>query len=358
MKRVLCFIDSLGSGGAQRQMTELSKLLHQAGYPIKVVFWVYYENDHFLVDELRDNNVETEYVKQMRNTRTRLFEMQKVIRKYNPEVIVSYYSGISKLLCIDHFFHRKAYKLIVSERTITRTITSSTKIKHQLYRFADIIVPNSTTESNFIITHFPFLKDKVKTINNFVDEEKFYPMEKSASDYEKANAIFVGRFNEAKNIPNFLKAIGIIKDRGYHLHVDFYGRDIADHCDALVNELRIGDMVSFCDQSRVIEEKYREHNLFIIASLWEGFPNVLCEAMCCGLPVIGSRVSDIPYIMEDGKNGYVFDPKDINDMAEKIVQYLQLDAKEKAQMAKHSETLSQDKFKKSSFLNKYIEIIK
>lgn len=358
MQRILCFIDSLGSGGAQRQMTELAKLLHQAGYPIKVVYWVYYENDHFLVDELKENHVETECAVQMKNTRTRLFEMQKVIRKYHPEVIISYYSGISKLLCVDHSFHRKAYKLIVSERTITRMVSTSSKIKHQLYRFADVIVPNSSTESEFIKSHFSFLKDKVKTINNFVDEDKFYPIEKTISDFEETNAIFVGRFNEAKNIPNLLKALGIVKNKGYQFHIDFYGRDIAEQCDGLVKELGIEEMVSFCNQSRVIEEKYREHNLFIIASLWEGFPNVLCEAMCCGLPVLGSRVSDIPYIMEDGKNGLIFDPKSVDDMADKIIHYLQLDAKKKAQMAKYSEILSQDKFKKSSFLNKYIELIK
>ena len=42
MKRILCFIDSLGSGGTQRQMTELAKLLHQAGYLVKVVFYVHH----------------------------------------------------------------------------------------------------------------------------------------------------------------------------------------------------------------------------------------------------------------------------------------------------------------------------
>lgn len=358
MQRILCFIDSLGSGGAQRQMTELAKLLHQAGYPVKVIFWVHYDNDHFLEDELAENNVPFEYMPQMKKTSTRIIEIRKIIHQNNPNVVISYYSGISKLLCVDHFFHRKAYQLIVSERSITRSITLSTKIKHQLYRYANIIVPNSTTESEFIKSYFPFLKDKVKTINNFVDEDKFHPIEKNILDYEKTNAIFVGRFNEAKNIPNLLKAIGIVKYKGYLFHVDFYGRDIAEHCNALVHELGIEDMVSFCDQSPIIGEKYREHNLFIIASLWEGFPNVLCEASCCGLPVLGSRVSDIPYIMEDGKNGFIFDPKDTNDMADKIISYLQLDAKEKFQMAKHSETLSHDKFKKSSFLNKYIELIK
>lgn len=357
MKRVLCFIDSLGSGGAQRQMTELAKLLHQAGYPIKVVYWVYYKDDHFLVDELKEKHVEIEHAIQMRNTRTRLFEMQKIIRKYNPDVVISYYAGISKLLCIDHFFHRKAYKLIVSERTITRTITLSSKIKHQLYRFADVIVPNSTTESLFIVTRFPFLKNKVKTINNFVDEDKFYPLEKNISDYEEPNAIFVGRYNEAKNIPNLLKAVGIVKNKGCQFHIDFYGRDIAENCNRLVEEYNIQDMVTFCPQSHVIENKYREHNLFIIASLWEGFPNVLCEAMCCGLPALGSRVSDIPYIMEDGKNGYIFNSKDVDDMAEKIIKYLDLDAQTKWKMGKHSETLSSARFLKKSFLNQYLQLI-
>lgn len=356
MKLILCFIDSLGSGGAQRQMTELAKLLHQAGYPVKVVFWVHYDNDHFLEDELAENKVPFEYAPQMKKTSTRILEMRKIIRQNSPDVIISYYSGISKLLCVDHFFHRKAYQLIVSERTITQTISSSIKIKHQLYRFADVIVPNSTTESNFIITHFPFLKSKIKTINNFVDEDKFYPVGKNVADYENTNAIFVGRYNEAKNIPALLKAIGKVKEKGYKLHVDFYGRDIAEHCDALVEELGIQDMVTFCPQSSVIEEKYREHNLFIISSLFEGFPNVLCEAMCCGLPALGSRVSDIPFIMKESGNGFLFDPQNVEDIAEKIIQYLNLSSREKFEMGKYSEQLSKDGFAKNSFLNKYIEL--
>lgn len=358
MKRILCLIDSLGSGGAQRQMTELAKLLHQTGYPVKVVFWIHYENDHFLEDELANNHVDFAYAPSMRKTSTRLFELRKTIKDYCPDVVISYYSGISKLLCVDHLLHRKAYKLIVSERSITTSITQSIKVQHQLYRSADVIVPNSTTESNFIRNHFPFLKDKVVTINNFVDEEKFYPIEKIVEDYETTNAIFVGRYNGAKNIPNFLRAIAKVAQTERKFHVDFFGRDIAEHCDALVDELGIKDFVTFCNQSSTIEEEYRKHNLMIIPSLWEGFPNVLCEAMCCGLPALGSRVSDIPYIMEEGRNGYIFNPKDVDDMAEKIILYLDLKTQERFEMAEYSKKLSLGKFKKKGFLNKYIEIIK
>ncbi|MCR4826969.1 MAG: glycosyltransferase family 4 protein [Bacteroidales bacterium] len=357
MKRILCFIDSLGSGGAQRQMTELAKLLHQDGYPVKVVFWIHYDNDHFLEDELAQSSVDFAYVPSLRKTSTRLFELRKVIKGYKPDVVISYYSGISKLLCIDHLMHQKAYKLIVSERSITTSIPRDVKVKHQLYRFADVIVPNSTTESNFIREHFPFLKDKVVTINNFVDERKFYPLEKTVADFETTDAIFVGRYNEAKNIPNFIRSVAEVAQTGRKFHVDFFGRDIAEHCDALVEELGITEFVRFCSQSNTIEEEYRKHNLMIIPSLWEGFPNVLCEAMCCGLPALGSRVSDIPYIMQDGKNGFIFNPTDVDDMAEKMNKYLDLNAKEKQEMAEYSIRLSQDNFKKTYFLNKYVEII-
>lgn len=356
MKRILCLIDSLGSGGAQRQMAELAKLLHRAGYPVKVVSWIHYDNDHFLEDELTQSSVDFAYTPSLRKTSTRLFELRKVIKGYKPDVVISYYSGISKLLCVDHLLHRKAYKLIVSERTITMSINRNVKVKHQLYRFSDVIVPNSTTESNFIKTKFPFLKNKVVTINNFVDERKFYPVEKTTTDFETTNAIFVGRYNEAKNIPNFLRAIAKVAQTGRNFHVDFFGRDIAEHCDALVDELGIKDLVTFCNQSSTIEEEYRKHNLMIIPSLWEGFPNVLCEAMCCGLPALGSRVSDIPFIMKDGSNGFLFDPHNIEDIAEKIIQYLNLNSQEKFEMGKQSEQLSKDSFAKNSFLNKYIEL--
>ena len=58
-KRILCLIDSLASGGAQRQMVGLAQLLKREGYGVKVL--TYYDIP-FYFQQLQDNGVDFEYV--------------------------------------------------------------------------------------------------------------------------------------------------------------------------------------------------------------------------------------------------------------------------------------------------------
>lgn len=67
-----------------------------------------------------------------------------------------------------------------------------------------------------------------------------------------------------------------------------------------------------------LKEKYKEADIFILPSTIEGFGMVFLEAMNYGLPVIGSNVGGIPEIIDDGKNGFLVDPENPKEIAEKI----------------------------------------
>ncbi len=58
MSKILCLIDSLGSGGAQRQMITLAKLLKEKDFEISFLI---YHNDNFFIDDLRENTIPIEY---------------------------------------------------------------------------------------------------------------------------------------------------------------------------------------------------------------------------------------------------------------------------------------------------------
>lgn len=49
-----------------------------------------------------------------------------------------------------------------------------------------------------------------------------------------------------------------------------------------------------------IEVEYRKADVFCLPSLYEGYPNVVAEAMSCGLPILCSNVCENPYIVEEG----------------------------------------------------------
>jgi glycosyltransferase involved in cell wall biosynthesis len=69
---------------------------------------------------------------------------------------------------------------------------------------------------------------------------------------------------------------------------------------------------------------------FVLSSLWEGGPLVILEAMAAGLPVVSTRVGDVPSMVEEGKSGILVDPGDARQLADAMyrVQGMGPDARE------------------------------
>ena len=106
-----------------------------------------------------------------------------------------------------------------------------------------------------------------------------------------------------------------------------------------------------------IQEEYRKADVFCLPSLYEGFPNVLCEAMSCGKPVLCSRVYDNPNIVHEGENGLLFDPLNVDDMAATIERYLDLPQEQKDKMGRKSREIAVEMFSGESFIQKYVAIL-
>ncbi|MCK5186546.1 MAG: glycosyltransferase, partial [Deltaproteobacteria bacterium] len=60
-------------------------------------------------------------------------------------------------------------------------------------------------------------------------------------------------------------------------------------------------------------------DVLVLTSLWEGLPRVFPQAMASGVPVVATEVDGAPEAIENGINGYLLPPKDINAMAEKVI---------------------------------------
>ncbi|RMG45458.1 MAG: glycosyltransferase, partial [Acidobacteria bacterium] len=64
---------------------------------------------------------------------------------------------------------------------------------------------------------------------------------------------------------------------------------------------------------------YREVDIFVLTSDWEGTPNVILEAMASGLPVVATRVGGVPEIVQHGETGFLVDPEDEDGMVDAIL---------------------------------------
>ena len=94
----------------------------------------------------------------------------------------------------------------------------------------------------------------------------------------------------------------------------------------------------------------------VLPSLSEGLGRVLIEAEALGKPVIGSNVGGIPDLIKDGKNGFLFEPKNSDNLAQKLRTLLK-DKNLAMEMGKKGREFVQNKFSNENYITNYLEMI-
>jgi glycosyltransferase involved in cell wall biosynthesis len=134
--------------------------------------------------------------------------------------------------------------------------------------------------------------------------------------------LFVGRLNPVKGVQYLIQAMKIVHDKMPDTRLILVGEGIErERLEVLSIQLGIQQYVQFIGEvpHEKVQTIMQRADIFVLPSLSEGFPNVLLEAMACGLPVIASRVGGIPDIITNEINGYLVEIKDVDDMANKIL---------------------------------------
>lgn len=356
MKRILLITEGLGSGGAERQICGLASMLTKAGFPCRLITYV---ENQFYEPYLRQNGVDYQFVPELWNKKTRVFKVAKYVRQYKPDVVISFLPSVNKTMCVAKMFFEA--KLVVSERNNNTCITRSDKVQFNLYRMADAIVPNSNSQGKFICNHFPFLCKKVHPIINFVDVNRFMPSEMPVQN-DVLRIVTVARYTQQKNVLTYLKAVCVVKEMGLNVHFDWYGdkKHNAAYYAEIEKEyqkLDISDYMTLHNPNQKIEEEYRKADIFCLPSLYEGYPNVVAEAMSCELPILCSNVYENPYIVEEGVNGFLFNPENVEDIAGAIKKMADLSFKERQEMGKRNRQLCLKRNTEEAFLKSYVELI-
>jgi len=137
-----------------------------------------------------------------------------------------------------------------------------------------------------------------------------------SSPGDPVRLLSVGRFQSKKGFDVLLRALALIR---HHVVLTLVGYGPEEQrLRRLARALRLGDRICWVGQvdHLAVRSLYRESDLFVLASRIardgdrDGLPNVVVEALSQGLPVIASRVSALPEIVEDGVNGRLVPPED------------------------------------------------
>jgi len=170
---------------------------------------------------------------------------------------------------------------------------------------------------------------KVRKIENGVDIRKYGRLidkkdaRKNLGLEDKQVIGFVGRLVPDKGISYLLRAIQTPLLGGDDFYTLIVGS--GDYDEVLkeeVSSLGIDDKVIFTGNRTDMPSIYASMDIFVLPSLKEAFPMTILEAMACGVPVVATRVGDIPKIIEHNVSGILIDPKDINALSRAIHELL------------------------------------
>ncbi|MBN8279128.1 MAG: glycosyltransferase [Gammaproteobacteria bacterium] len=365
-RKVMLFMDSLESGGAQRQMVTLANVLHQRGYAVSIT--TYYPGDQ-LSGFLCSPAIGLHYVPRTHKYDVSfLGRLTRFFRSEAPDCIISY-------LTTANFWARIAGSLagvtaiITSERSLNlRAGLLPRLVENTLWRLSSTIVVNSAQGGrNLAAIGIP--KDRIQVIYNGLDHDQFARQPAAAAlDFRRAHGIgaadflvlLPGRMSAEKNHRLLVECVARL-DPAWKVRVAFAGNEfypeVKREVQARIAAHGIGDQFIFLGPRGDMPVLYSAADVVVLPSLWEGFPNVLVEAMACGAPVIASDVSDNSTIVEDGTSGFIFPSDDADALAGCLQKILAMTAGERAAMGQAGAVRAGRLCSLESFGDQYAAII-
>ncbi|SDD19763.1 glycosyltransferase [Pedobacter soli] len=135
--------------------------------------------------------------------------------------------------------------------------------------------------------------------------------------------LVVARFALEKGLDRLVEIMAGLPE---NYHLDFVGTGVLkDQIAKQIADRQLGHRLKILGEIKNIHEVMVQHDLMVLSSHTEGFPNVVLEALTVGLPVVTFKVSGIPGLIIDGFNGYVIKQGDLEDFRQKIIQACTID---------------------------------
>lgn len=202
--------------------------------------------------------------------------------------------------------------------------TSVWKMYARFYSRLNLIISPTPTAAHLL--RKLNVKAKIEVISNGLDLDKFNPV--NNGDYLKKRfklpnkpiVLFLGRIDKEKNIDVLIKALGALKGKtDFHAIIVGKGKE-ESNLKKLAQEVGVSNMVTFTGHlpKNDLPNIYKVADVFVMPGTAELQSLVTMEAMACGIPVIGANAVALPHLIKNKRNGYLFEPGNEKDLANKL----------------------------------------
>lgn len=316
--KILHFVHSLVSGGAEKQLRLLSGGLDKKRFEV-AIFCV---NDDGSDIDCSDITI-FKAKKTKRFSLSYWYELNKVVKNFSPDLVhVWLPASVSIPAMVISRMHRK--KVIFSYRN---KMYFHRPLSYPEFFIAGICADRIISNHDIVDSHrlFKWLYRKKcgVVINNAVSVPKEFT--KTDIDFQVGRRmVFVGRLTEQKNLFRLVQALsGVNKKHGWRLEVFGEGEDRAA-IEEWISDKNLGEKIILKGFSTSVYSELNTASALLFPSLKEGMPNVLVEAMAIGLPIVAADIAGNRSVVgwEDEESVVWVDPWDIGDMSEKINNFL------------------------------------
>lgn len=323
--RVLHCLESMTFGGVERRRLSIAKLLSKDLFELKIICT---GADEEFIAQFKEHNVEIIQVGKLKKT----FDweihrkVQKVIDDFKPHIIHgAVFEGVS-MAAINGFIKRVPH-IILEETSDPLERSWKANMLLKIYSvISDCFIAVSPSTLDYLKKHVT--KNKAVLLNNGVrTANKIEPQL-----IKETNEIFglqendfvvgaLGRLSDDSNkrFSDVIKAVSILKNKEIKVKMLLVGRGKeTENYMRLAEELGISEQIIFTGAQINVDLFYQMMDAFCLVSTHESFGLVVVEAMMNKLPVIGTKIGGIQYIIKEEETGFLVNPKSPEEIAEKI----------------------------------------
>ncbi len=365
-KKIVFFIPSLRGGGAERVMVNMANKLSDWDYIIDFII-AQKEGDYFsdIKEEVNIVNLKASRIL------FSLFPLIKYLKRSRPQVLIASMEHVVIISVLAKILSFSKTKIIARvANTLSFSLQGTKWYKRWIrkygamifYRFVDEIVANSKGSADDLSRTLKISREKIKVIYNPTDifnidnklkevvthpwlKEKDFPV-----------IISVGRLHSQKDFSSLIESFVQI-NKSAKLIILGEGEE-RSNLEKLIRELELSERVFMPGFVSNPYAYISRADVFVLSSRWEGLPNVLIEAMACGVPVASTNCPSGPSeILEDGKYGELVPVGDPEKLAEKIEYLLNLSEEKREEITSRARKSVEEKFSIDKMVKEYEKLI-
>jgi glycosyltransferase involved in cell wall biosynthesis len=364
--KLLCVIDSLSSGGAQRQIVNVAVQLRQRNHEVDIFC---YAPGDLLARPVKDAGIPIlRHRKSSRYSADVIFQLRSNIRDKKYDSVLSFLEtpNCYALLAARSLSNRP--RVVVSERGFGNPdarLNVKSALMRRLYALADHVVVNSHHQRESISAECFWLRGRISTIYNGVDIDTFTHARREPNGPLKL--LVVGSVSPHKNGLCLILALArlrlvsnlrpVVTWVGEHVATIASRRRYSELMKRQIEAFGLGDQWIWRAPTDKIVDMFHGHDVLVHPSYAEGLPNVVCEALACGRPVIVSDTLDHPRLVRDGETGFLFDWRRPEHLAEVIARFAGLSPERRREMGGCARLAAEEMFSMRRLAAEYEQVL-